>query len=563
LSRFSSHPSLEKKLAAGGFTSMVLLLVGQILVVPPYEGFDETAHYSYISYLSDEGAIPWIGQTRFDRTLADDLSGLPRPYSTVPPLEQNGGLTYRSFHQDVPDSSRTQASSRFRSKRASPARFEQDMVSAINGAASHPPLYYSLLVLPYRLSAEWSPQAQLLFLRLLSIGLACSSYWFFFLAVRLFDDDQLRLRLLGGSLLALHLASLVFEFGRIGNDSLVVLLFAVILYLLVRLARGGMTRTRDFVWLGLVLGLGLMTKLYFVATLAAVLAHIVYSAYAARIPGRPLLARTALLAAIAVLVGGWWYALFNARYGVFFGTHLTLIYAPPEAIELGTVEFILRSLRMFASAVSTFVWSGSWSFLRRTVVEYLLCAPFFLVAMWAFLRGWKTHTVPERLAHSSAAVLLGPMVGGTAWYVIDAVHHGVGTTVLGGYYWLVAWPAFAVIFSSMFKVRWARQLLPTALALMVFFELLGWWKQLLLYSGLLAKIGEVKEGVGLVAPGLAVLVEIAERLALLSWPLPALAAIVMALLIRTGILIVLIRDFSRENSRSPTVELRPEPREGM
>lgn len=328
-----TNPEREKTLAMAGLVCLGLLLFGHVLVYPPYEGFDETAHYSYISHLADEGAIPWIGVTRFDSTLARELDGLPRPYSTVPPLENNGGLTYRAFYQDLPNSARQRASRQFWSPRSAPARFSEDGTSAINDAASHPPLYYALMVPPYRMSASWSPGASLLLLRLLSICLVSASYWMFWCSVRLLDDPELRLRLLGGGLLAMHSASIVFEFGRIGNDSLVVLLFSIIFYLLVRLARNGMEDTRDFALLGFVLGLGLMTKLYFVASLAVALLAVGCLGYVRRVSLQPLLARMALLLGIAMLTGGWWYVLFKLRYGVFFGTHLTLGYNPPEATQ--------------------------------------------------------------------------------------------------------------------------------------------------------------------------------------------------------------------------------------
>jgi len=201
---------------------------------------------------------------------------------------------------------------------------------------------------------------------------------------------------------------------------------------------------------------------------------------------------------------------------------------------------------MFASAVSTFIWSGSWSFLRRTPAEYLLCAPFFLLAVFAFLREWKRHTAEERLVYHTGWVLLLPMVGGTAWYIIDAVRHGVASSVVGGYYWLVAWPALAVLYSAMLKNSVTRRVLPTAIGFMVLFELVGWWKQLLLYSGVLAKLGDAKSGSGLVLPSLTAISTVVERLGLLSWPLAAIGIVTAALFIRTGVVVLLLHSIPKE-----------------
>jgi hypothetical protein len=96
--------------------------------------------------------------------------------------------------------------------------------------------------------------------------------------------------------------------------------------------------------------------------------------------------------------------------------------------------------------------------------------------------------------------LLLPLVFGTMWYMIDAIRHGVAASVVGGYYWLVAWPCLAVIYSSIFRLPRTRRYLPATLALLMSFEVLGWWKQLLMYAGLLVKSGAEKWGVGLALP---------------------------------------------------------------
>lgn len=532
----------ENAVGVAGVATLLLLLLGHILVLPPYEGFDETAHYSYVSFLADEGAIPWIGQASFDRTLTASPAPLPRAYSTVPPYEANGGLTYQQFYSDQNESGRRLAVEYYWTPPAQPVSFEPDPSLPGNGAASHPPLYYALLSIPYRLSSDWSPGARLLLLRLVSVGFVVASSVIFWCGVRLFSDPNLRLRLLAGGLLALHAPTLVFEFGRLGNDSLVTLLFSAVFYLLVRLAQHDLTSTRDFAVLGLILGLGLLTKIYFVATLAAATLQIAYVALRLAPQTRRLvLRRIALMVAVAAVVGGWWYGLFWTRYGVLFGTHLTLAYPSPDTVNLGPIEFAWRCVRMFASATSTFLWSGSWSFLRPSITEYFLCVPFGLLVTLAFVRSWKAHTSQERLAVTAGAVLLVPIVAGTGYYIIDAVRHGIASSVVGGYYWFVAWPALAIIFSSLVRQSVYRRVLPVALVPLLALELLGWWKQLLLYAGILAKVGDNKTGVGLVAPSFAVVGDIVGRVGLLSWPLLALLTVIVAILLRGGLLAVAAR----------------------
>ena len=538
---------VETLLALGSLTTLTLLLLAHILVVPPYEGFDETAHYSYISHLADRGAIPLIGVARFDKTLARDLALLPRPYSSVPPYEQIRGLTYYQFQEELPDSTRRRAIHDYWSVRRTPAQFEQDPSSQMNGAPGHPPLYYALMTLPYRISASWSPGASHLFMRLLSIALVLVSYLFYWRTVRLFEDPELRTRLLGGGLLALHSPSLIFEFGRIGNDSLIVLLFSATFFYLVRLTKQGLGSTRDYALLGLVLGLGLITKLYFVATLVAVLLHILSSSFS-RDERRAMWSRSCLLPVVAITVGGWWYVLFRMRYGVFFGNHLTLNYPSPDSVHISLIDSVRIFLRMFASATSTFLWSGSWSFLRPTHLEYALCAPFFLLATVAFVWTCRRQTGEQRLALTASMTLLLPLVCGTMWYMIDAIRHGVAASVVA--VTTGSWHGLAVIYSSNFRPPRTRRFLPATLALLVSFEILGWWKQLLMYAGLLVKSGTEKSGVGLVLPTADVLSEVVSRLSGLGWPAWALVALLAALLTRTFLLWTYLNDHSSLDSHS-------------
>jgi hypothetical protein len=111
--------------------------------------------------------------------------------------------------------------------------------------------------------------------------------------------------LLGGGLLALHSPSLIFEFGRIGNDSLVVLLFSATFFYLVRLTKQGLGSTRDYALLGLVLVLCLITKLYFVATLEAALLHILSSSLGSKDERRAMWSRSCLLPVVEITAGGW------------------------------------------------------------------------------------------------------------------------------------------------------------------------------------------------------------------------------------------------------------------
>jgi hypothetical protein len=77
--------------------TMVLLLVGSLLtglsfaaLLPPFEGFDETAHYSYIEQIAETGAWPRLNDP-IAAEVSDYLDAAPGPTSL------HARWSYRAF----------------------------------------------------------------------------------------------------------------------------------------------------------------------------------------------------------------------------------------------------------------------------------------------------------------------------------------------------------------------------------------------------------------------------------------------------------------------------------
>ena len=86
-----------------GIATMLILAANllfgasHISMLPPWEGFDEIAHFSSIQQIADTGTIP----RQKISAISADVEGYaqfgPMPYSTNPPMEKNRGFTYKSF----------------------------------------------------------------------------------------------------------------------------------------------------------------------------------------------------------------------------------------------------------------------------------------------------------------------------------------------------------------------------------------------------------------------------------------------------------------------------------
>jgi hypothetical protein len=130
--------------------------VASLAVLPPFEGFDETAHWSYIQQFADELRVPVFGQDR----LAADVYAYPGPMAS--PL----GQPYRDYFRHAPPAADV--------ARTGPTRFTQGR--DLNWQAQHPPLFYVLMALPYRALARAHWPWHMLGLRLVSWTLAFAGF---------------------------------------------------------------------------------------------------------------------------------------------------------------------------------------------------------------------------------------------------------------------------------------------------------------------------------------------------------------------------------------------------
>lgn len=75
-------------------SASLALGIAHISFLPPWEGFDETAHHSYLQQLVDSGRIPRRGGSFLSRDVEHYAQRGPLPYDTRPIR-----FTYRTFFE--------------------------------------------------------------------------------------------------------------------------------------------------------------------------------------------------------------------------------------------------------------------------------------------------------------------------------------------------------------------------------------------------------------------------------------------------------------------------------
>jgi 4-amino-4-deoxy-L-arabinose transferase-like glycosyltransferase len=309
------------------------------VLTPPWQAPDEPAHYNYIHYLAVENGFPELVPGCYDQTYLETLKSrhFPSELSIEP-------ICYE-FHQ--------------------------------------PPLYYLLATPLFNLS-----QGSLLALRLLSLFFGAGVITAAFLIGRTIFPT--RPALVYGltaftAFIPMHVAIL----ASANNDALAELILALLLLLLLRrLNTAGPVSARQDVFLGLLLGLGLLTKatVYNMIPLTAVALWLAESARPERINWGRLLKQGLLIYGLALLLITPWFARNVALYGGFdllgLGRHDQVVVG-----QLRTAEYIgqvgpLTYLANFVTTTFHSFWGQfGWMAVPMNNRTYFLLALLTLAAL--------------------------------------------------------------------------------------------------------------------------------------------------------------------------------------
>jgi hypothetical protein len=484
----SAIARLRARAALMRLPSALLLCVlvtgfGWLAALPPFEGFDETAHYSYIQQLADTGTLPVLGESRLSNSVLAYASALPTAYSTTPPFEQNGGITYRDFSsRPVPRAALDQMQT--------PRRFSPSNLP--NWQAQHPPLYYALMAPVYAATREWSWKHQFLALRALSwtmafVGLAIGVW----ATDRAFEGDETAVTTAIAAAWP-FLAPMFFpEMARLGNDSLCLLIAGAVWWLLVLIAKGGATPS-IFASLGVLLGLGLLTKAFYLPITVGVLAWL---ALAGRWRG------LGIALPIACLLGAPWYVGQYITQGVITGAGEQVVLAREGGMLQGLIErfAIADFLHALASLVATSAWAGTWSLAR---VPAIFFAPLVALLVLPFVSYCRGLSVPRlRSIEGVPLVIFLPLAAGLLHHVLMRIAlpgPRVGQT--GGWYvHILAGPlgfAFAIGVARIVRSLSSARLFSALGAYSLAYLSIVSGLQLLMYAGCVTKAGASRHYAG-------------------------------------------------------------------
>jgi 4-amino-4-deoxy-L-arabinose transferase-like glycosyltransferase len=253
--------------------------------------------------------------------------------------------------------------------------------------------------------------------------------------------------------------------ARVGNDCLVVLLAAGA-WLVLRAILGAKPRGYHYPALGVICGLGLLTKATFLPYVAAIAAVLLFRLWRRRGIADIVKRETRgflVFVLLAAAIAGWWYAEKFAQTGSLIVSN--------EGFLLRQMGGLLHGLEQNGSPMlvldgllhllTTFLWGGTLSFMTPPLVTYAPLLGGLLLLAWGFARQSRVSSLaaPEWLAMLTLAGLLAGLFN---HLLVIVALYGLGA--IGGWYLHSFAPVLAALVARGFAGLGRSQLRDLALA---------------------------------------------------------------------------------------------------
>ena len=355
-------------------------------MLPLWEGFDEWAHFAAIRAMASHGVALVPRNAPVPRDVAESLNLAPVAWElrNYPPP----AVTEDAFWT-LPAEERQRREAAFRDMPAA-WRSESGPPALTAYEALQPPLYYWLMAPAARLLGGRGLAAQVLAIRWLSALVASLAIPLIYLVARaVFADMRIAL---GCAAVAALMPEWALDVARVGNDCLSVAFFTLMLWFGLKLVEDG-PRMRWAAGLGTALGLGLLTKAWFLTAAPAAVLLFVWLARGGRI-ARATRAG-AVAAGIAVAISSWWYAHNLVTTGTLSGLSESVMLRHTGAAEMASAALTVPWLRAIDSVLLSHLYFGSWSSLEVRSWMYHLFYAVILLAAAGLLR---TRRMPRPAA---------------------------------------------------------------------------------------------------------------------------------------------------------------------
>jgi hypothetical protein len=460
------------------------LLIGlsHVAALPPFEGIDETEHYSYIEQIAKTGVLPRFGDT-LRRDIEDVVGALQ-----AAPGPRTRSLRYQNlFTADAEIIKRVRQAVK---QPRDPAPTGEPG-NQRNWEVQHPPFYYALLVPAYLLSERWPLVGQLALLR----GLSYLAAWLSLclavvVAIRRFPASAFGKAIITAPALWPFVFPGWFpEMARLGNDSLVALLVACVVAIV---TCANMRAWSTWILLGVICGLGSLTKATFFPFLAGIGLVLLYQTW--RRDASPWHFTGFLITVIAV--AGWWYFRRAIETGMLFPTGDAMYLRENGGLIAALTQHLSLDEALawaIPAAGMSFLWSGTMSFVIPPLTALSPLIVMLILISCAFLFECSNYRIYPLVQITIFTLIFWfpAIIYPTLLYLlVNMTSAGFGGFAFGGYggYYLHSLapalaPAIGIAITAVARNWLARALVWLLLGYNVAFLFVATFMQLLYFAG--------------------------------------------------------------------------------
>ena len=278
---------------------------------PLWEGQDEHGHFGYVQYISEKKNLPSDRDNlsneivyTFEKTPTEALSSIAPEFMQIVGLQPHPYSTY----WDNFDLKEIQNNRKLISSQPLESRINSESVLTIYEAIQ-PPLSYLVQAPVYLLFYDQDILTRVFTLRIFSILVTAAAAVVAYKTISLLFDD--RFMRVGSLMFIVFNPMFTSNVSRVNNEALTILLFSVFLYLMVLYLKGK-TNTKFVIIIGVVLSLGLLTKVTFMPAVMLVpififLKYIQKNTQKPRISILQSFKNLGLIFGITIPMVSWWY----------------------------------------------------------------------------------------------------------------------------------------------------------------------------------------------------------------------------------------------------------------
>jgi len=436
-------------------------------VWPLWEGFDEWAHFSVAQEISKgQLVIDRNTTTSKEINISLQLSPIPRGMTFIP----SQSITREQYWQ-LPIEERSRRQAALQTLTAQSADMSSpDRLPAYE--ASQPPLYYWIVAVALQVlrnaplvTQVWSARVVTFLIGSLAIPIG------FILCRRVFREGPLAFGLCS---LVVLMPGLAINLARVSNESLGIVVYTCLMLAVCRWIEQTQSYARSF-GIGICLGLGLLTKAYFLTSIPALLFLFLWLIWRDRnSPGkaRHLAIHAAFVFAVALVIGGWWYLRNYLQTGTVSGLDEALMLRNISFAEKRAAFFHLDWHAAFDTVLLSHIWYAGWSLVGLRGSIYRVFRYVFFIAACGL-------AVSRLLLRSPMVFGISVVYGffwlGQCYQILMLFISKSSSTAMGGWYlYSVVWAEVILFVAGIFAVvpmRFRKNLLRTFIAAMAVLDI--------------------------------------------------------------------------------------------